>query len=351
MLTHLIQSNDKAIFLIDEPDIYLHSDLQRQLLGLLRNLGPDILIATHSTEIISEAEADDIVIINKRRKAGQRIQNPSQLGDVFRTLGSNLNPVLTQLAKTKKAVFVEGKDFQIISRFGRKLNFTSVSNRNDFAVIPIEGFNPERVRNLKKGMETTLGGSVMAAIVLDKDYRSEGECSFISAQCELFCDHVSIHKYKEIENFLLVPSAMNRAAARRVADYQKRGGQIAKSPPDVTEALEKFALDKKTYVFGQQLSERKRFERTNAPNVADATVNQAALEEFEKTWNDAESRFRMIPGKDALSAVNRYLQETHSISITPTGIVDAMLSEEVPSEMKTLVNLLATFASKTAANS
>ncbi|MBF0306291.1 MAG: ATP-binding protein, partial [Alphaproteobacteria bacterium] len=47
MLTYLIQSKDKALFLIDEPDIYLHSDLQRQLLVLLRNLGPDILIATH----------------------------------------------------------------------------------------------------------------------------------------------------------------------------------------------------------------------------------------------------------------------------------------------------------------
>lgn len=39
MLTHLIQSSDKALFLIDEPDIYLHSDLQRQLLSILRNLG------------------------------------------------------------------------------------------------------------------------------------------------------------------------------------------------------------------------------------------------------------------------------------------------------------------------
>jgi putative AbiEii toxin of type IV toxin-antitoxin system len=31
MLTHIIQSKGAALFLIDEPDIYLHSDLQRQL--------------------------------------------------------------------------------------------------------------------------------------------------------------------------------------------------------------------------------------------------------------------------------------------------------------------------------
>ena len=73
MLTHLIQANDKSLFLIDEPDIYLHSDIQRQLLGLLINLGPDILIATHSTEIISEAETDDIVLVTKMRTRARRI--------------------------------------------------------------------------------------------------------------------------------------------------------------------------------------------------------------------------------------------------------------------------------------
>jgi predicted ATPase len=95
MLTHLIQSNDKSLFLIDEPDIYLHSDLQRQLLNLLRNLGPDILIATHSTEIVTEAEPDDIILISKHRKNGRRIKHPAQLAEVFAMLGSNINPILT----------------------------------------------------------------------------------------------------------------------------------------------------------------------------------------------------------------------------------------------------------------
>ena len=175
MLTHLIQSSDRALFLIDEPDIYLHSDLQRQLLGLLRNLGPDILIATHSTEIITEAETDDIVLVNKRRKTARRIRDPSELGEVFVALGSNLNPILTQLAKTRRAVFVEGDDFQILTRFARKLDFVNVANRSDFAVVPVKGFNPERIRNLKHGMEITLGGQIKAAAVMDKDYRSDVE--------------------------------------------------------------------------------------------------------------------------------------------------------------------------------
>ncbi len=66
MLTHIVKNRRVSLFLIDEPDIYLHSDLQRQLLALLKALGPDILIATHSTELISEADPNDILVIDKR---------------------------------------------------------------------------------------------------------------------------------------------------------------------------------------------------------------------------------------------------------------------------------------------
>ena len=139
MLTHIVQSSDTSIFLIDEPDIYLHSDLQRQLLSLLQNLGPDILVATHSTEIVSEAEPNDIVLIDKNRNAARRIKDPTQLNEVFARLGSNLNPVLTQLAKTRRAIFVEGDDFQIFARFARKASHHDLANRATFAVIPIGG--------------------------------------------------------------------------------------------------------------------------------------------------------------------------------------------------------------------
>jgi energy-coupling factor transporter ATP-binding protein EcfA2 len=117
MLTYMVSSRNDSLFIIDEPDIYLHSDLQRQLVSLLKELGPDILIATHSTEIISEAAPEDLLIINKKLKSAKRIKDPSELQNVFSVLGSNLNPTLTQLAKTRRAVFVEGKDFQIIALF------------------------------------------------------------------------------------------------------------------------------------------------------------------------------------------------------------------------------------------
>ena len=235
LLTHLVKAKKTSTFLIDEPDIYLHSDLQRQLLSLLADLGPDILIATHSTEIITEAGEGEIVLIDKKRRKSKRIQDPTQLSDLFSILGSNLNPILTQLAKTRRVVFVEGKDFQVFARFARKLKLTGLGYRSGFATVPVEGFNPARARSLKKGIEIALGTDVRAALVLDRDFRSEAECDSIKTRCSDFCDLAIIHRAKEVENFLLLPEAIDRAARRRVAEREQRAGQAAAYVPAVCE--------------------------------------------------------------------------------------------------------------------
>lgn len=343
MLTHLVQSRHASMFLIDEPDIYLHADLQRQLIGLLRTLGPDILIATHSTEIITEAETDDIVLIDKRRKHARRIKQPSQLAEIFSSLGSNLNPTLTQLAKTRRAVFVEGKDFQIIAKFARRLGAPSVGNRSGFAVVPVEGFNPQRIRSLKDGMETTLGGRILAAAILDRDYRCDGERQSILASCGEICSFAVIHERKEIENFLLVPTALDRAAERAIVERNRRVGSSHKFVPMTSGTLDKFAQDKKTVVMARLLSSCRSFERARGSGIDEATITETAITEFEESWRDADSRLRVIPGKEALSYLNTSLQKAYGVSLTATGIIDAMMPDEIPSEMKRLIDGLMSF--------
>lgn len=341
MLTHVIQSSDVSLFLIDEPDIYLHSDLQRQLVGMLRNLGPDILVATHSTEIISEAETDDIVLVDKLRKSARRIKQPAQLADVFELLGSNVNPILTQLAKTRRVVFVEGKDFQILGRIAGKLGHHVVATRSAFAVVPVEGFNPERIRSIKAGIEMTLGGAILGAVVLDRDYRSDAELASIEEKCREVMDLVQIHRCKEIENFLLIPPAIDRAAARKVQERNRRAGTSIEFNACAEAVLTDFANDRKGYVTAQYVSCRRRFERANSPGVAEETVIEHALEELEACWN---SPFQVVPGKEALARLNEHLQAQYGVNVTPTSIVDAMMIEDVPSQAKVLLQRLVEFA-------
>lgn len=346
MLTHLIQARSHSIFLIDEPDIYLHSELQRQLLALLKNLGCDILIATHSLEIITEAEPDEIVLISKKERRARRVQDPSQLTNVFETLGSNLNPILTQLTKTRRVVFVEGKDFNIIGKFAGKLRQSLVANRSSFAIVPVEGFNPDRIRSLKMGMETTLGSKISVAAIFDRDYRSSAECEYVTAECKKFCNVVILHGRKEIENFLLFPEALDRAASMRLSDHARRTGGSTTYSSIAEEVLSGFALDKKSYIMAQYITDRRQFERKRGSANHESKISEDGLREFESLWSDLPSQLKLVPGKDALSFLNQSLQAQYEISITPTSIIDAMKNEEVAPEMKQLINDLSAFAAK-----
>ena len=51
----------------------------------------------------------------------------------------------------------------------------------------------------------------------------------------------------------------------------------------------------------------------------------------------------MVPGKEALSAVNQAVQKKFQVTLNATAIVEAMLLDEVPKEMRELVENLDTF--------
>jgi AAA15 family ATPase/GTPase len=344
LLTYIIRGKTSSLFLIDEPDIYLHSDLQRQLLGILRSLGPDILIATHSTEIITEAEPDDLLVINKQNLSANRIRHPGELQKVFRVLGSNLNPTLTQLAKTKRALFVEGKDFQILSRFAAKIGKMRVANRGDFAVIPVEGFNPSKVRDFVGGIKTTLGTPISSAVVFDRDYRSDDECSAIRTELEQDCKFARIHRRKEIENFLLHPVVIHRAIEKRLHEQNKRTGQKKEFSEDVRVLLDRITSPLQHKIQARYLERRKPFEKARDRHISDETIIERLMTEYDEMWKYLDQRLLMIPGKDVLASLNSYLQDTYGITITPTLIVDSFLAEEIDPEMIELVELVDKFS-------
>lgn len=350
MLTFIIKNKNSTLFMIDEPDIYLHSDLQRQLLGILKGLGPDIIIATHSTELISEAELNDILIINKSNQSAKRIKDPSQLREIFQVLGSNLNPILTQIAKSKRVLFVEGKDFIVFSRFARILGYDQVANRSDFAVVPIEGFNPTRLRAFKEGIEKTIGSKILSAVIFDKDFRSVDEVK------EEWDDLIKgnlfahIHSRKELENFLLLPAPIDRAIKIRINEKNTRTGKIDGFDINISELLESVSSDFKYRTQAQLQSHRIKYEKSLNPKIDESTIIEKILGEFDFQWNNIESRLIIIPGKDFLSSINQFLQDNYKITITNANILSSIKREEVPPEMIGLIKDIERFRKESVSN-
>ena len=129
LLTHLIRAKESSLIVIDEPEIYLHADLQRQLIGLLRDLDADVILATHSTEIMGEAEPTDLVLVDKRNRAGERIKNVEKLQAALSSVGSLHNITLSRLARSRRILFVEGeKDYKLTRMIARQLGFHSLAS-------------------------------------------------------------------------------------------------------------------------------------------------------------------------------------------------------------------------------
>jgi len=340
----MVNNKAASLFMIDEPDIYLHSDLQRQLVTALRALGPDILIATHSTEIISEADPDEILVVTKKARSAKRVGDPSQLRSIFMTLGSNLNPTLTQLARTKRVVYVEGKDFQIMARFATKLGVRTVAMRSDFAVVPTEGFNPLKAKAFTKGVEATLGSKISVAVVFDRDYRSDSEVATELSELGTFCDYAHIHSRKELENFLLVPDALTRAITQRVGERNKRMGGTTSFSENIQTLLLGITDTMKHAVQAQYLKRQHPFAKSLNRSLDDSTVTTELLAAFDEKWKDLNSRLNMVPGKEVLSRMNAHLQETCGVTVTPTFIIEAMQESEVATEMKAMITSLNDFA-------
>lgn len=343
MLTYIVRSRKDTLLIIDEPDIYLHSDLQRQLVGFLKDFGPDVLIATHSTEIISESDPSDLLVVNKKAKSAKRITNPTQLQNVFNILGSNLNPTLTQLAKTRRVIFVEGKDFQILSSFAKKLGKQEVANRTDFAVIPVEGFNPQKVSDFSKGIEMTLGAKLLKAVIFDRDYRSDDEVGHVCSELNKRVELAHIHQRKEIENYVLAPSVIDRALAKRISEYNSRTDSEIKCDENAKDILMHLTDGMRNMISGQFLSKRLEYERIRHPGLDNATINQRLLEEFDSVWSELSSRLKIVPGKELLSQLNNYLQGKYVVTLSPGVIIAEMKAEEVDSEICQLIERLDKF--------
>jgi hypothetical protein len=154
----------------------------------------------------------------------------------------------------------------------------------------------------------------------------------------------TIYQWKEIENFVLVPSAIDRAAAKRVADQAKRSARELRYAGDAAMMLEEFSAQKKAFVMAQHLAYRRRHYRSSTPSISDETITERGLLEFEESWRNIETRLGMMPGKEALSFLNQKLQQQYGVTVSPTAIIDAMFVGEIAEEMKEIISSLHQFA-------
>ena len=346
LLTHISRCRNDSLLIVDEPEIYLHPDIQRQLLGILRDAGPDILLATHSSEIMGEADPSEILLVDKHKKTVDRLRDIDSVQAALNTIGSIQNITLAQLARNRRVLFVEAfDDFRILRRFAKRIGLSELAAGVHFTPVESGGFsNWERVRSLGWGMEKTIGKALKLGAVFDRDFWPDEQINEILNELREHLNFASIHQRKEIENYLLVPSVLQRALERAVEDRSKRQDSTPPTVWAVSDILAEITEPRRSLIQGQYIAKRDSYFKSTKEDSAN--IAATAIEQLNQKWANIETRMEVIPGKEILAVLRQRIQADFSVTLTDNRIIDAFHKDEIPEDIISLLNALEQFRSE-----
>ena len=345
LITHLNRVANASIIVVDEPEIYLHPDVQRQLLGILRDCGADVLLATHSTEIMTEADPTEILIVDKTKVHAKRLKTVEGQQGALSAIGSIQNIALSRLARNGRLLFVEGdSDFRILRRFAKAFGLTELAGGGDLTAIGSGGFSSwKEVLSLAKGIERALGVPLGIAAVYDRDYHCDEEIESVVEQLKEVVSLAHIHSRKEMENYLLVPAVVERLALKLVGERDGKGRRRTSKPVNIEGVLERVTAEYRAEVHSQYIAKRVDYLKASAGRRDTATITKEVTKKFDEQWQVLSTRMGMVPGKLVLSNLRDELASEHGITITDARIVSEFRPADIPPDLAELLRSLETF--------
>jgi len=334
LIAHISRATPGSLVVIDEPDVYLHPDVQRQILPLLERLGLSVLMATHATEIIAQAEPIEIVSIDKNRTVARRLRDFKEVQLVLDEIGSVQNLSLSRLARYGKIVFFEGQDIKILQRLAKKLQIPLGDFGSKVSIIEAGGFQAwTKIRDFMWGAKR-LDLSLNVAAVFDRDYFADATIDEVIQDLEANGCVAHVHERKELENYLLDAEAIYNASLKAA------GKDAAPAMDEVHELLLAACESAKEQVFTQIFTKKLEGSKSKL-NLATHLQNERA--DFETNWKSSEWRVGHVPGKDVLKEIRKAIQERYKISLNNTAIADAMKKGAISSDLLALFQKLNDF--------
>lgn len=337
LLTHIINNKNADIIVVDEPEIYLHPDLQHKILNLLRETNAKILLATHSTEIINEAEPNEVLIVDRKYTSARRLNNLLDLQSATDLIGSNQNINLTRLARLargKRILFVEGKDLKILSKLSAVAEYKWLFEKTNLTVIPIEGFSQnERISGTNWTFSKIISEEIKIMALFDRDYRCDEEVREFTYRIKKDASYVHVLKRKEIENYLLneyiIYKTINSILKRRSTSINNKYEEftLENTKEVLFQLTNKFKVD----VLSQIAAHKFRYSISAGSDLATILKNEQKT--FEENWHSLDYRFKVIPGKEFLSTLNSFLQMELKIAITHTQICSNMSKRDLDEDI------------------
>jgi AAA15 family ATPase/GTPase len=344
LLTSLVKLGKVDTLILDEPDIYLHSDMQKKLVSICKERSNQLIIATHAVDIIEEVQTEDIICVDKDSKKSRRLSNIQELQSLITELGSLQNLRLVHYLRGKNCLFVEGADFKYLRILAGKLGYQAFAREDGFSVIPLEGFsNWDRLMPLNWIFTNILGEQVRSYVLLDRDYHSEHETSVVVDSLTKKGVRAYVWCRKEIENYAIEYSPLYRMFKLKFAE--RHGNKNLPLTEDefkrmLFELMEELKKDVLANIIVRE---------TSAPadkSLAHSTIVGQVLTDFERDWAQSEFRKSVVSGKDFFNKLNRKLNADYKISISLAYAFFSLRQDEIAPEIGTVLHDIMTYINR-----
>jgi predicted ATPase len=324
ILLHVFRLRHEDVIVLDEPEVFLHPDLQRRLVRLLDSLEAQTITATHSPELLAEAPPESVVWVDKVRRRSVRAPDTAVLNDLMTAIGTQFNIRLARALRANRVLFVEGDDMKLLRHVAETLGAQRLAHEVDIAIIPLRGYsNWDRVEPFAWLIRDLLHDAVEVFVILDRDYRTDEQVRAVLERLKAIRVHGHVWKRKELESYLLEPltiaSVLNISEADAVA-YLANASEGFQQVVAEARAAEAGSLVRPA----RKAAERKR--------VCAAT---------DVLWADARARVHACPAKEVLSVLNQSLEREGRKALTFPRLARSMKRDHVPYELRAIIERVA----------
>jgi AAA domain, putative AbiEii toxin, Type IV TA system len=314
LMWFLARSRDDGTIVLDEPDVYMHPDLQRRLVRFLLGRGQQVVAATHSIEMMAEVEPHELLPIDAERATAARARDLRDVQKIVDQVGGVHNIEFARLSRAGRYLVASAADQRLLKRFQDVGAPTGADAANIVPAFPIEAWDDwPYVVAMKRAIDAARDEPATPICLLAPEARSEAEIEARRADARHESIELHVWHRRSLTNYLLTPKAIARAA--RAAT-----GRANPTDDEVTDRLAA-VLEGMT---GKVLED----------------VSPAAKAGVLRRWESLEGRVALAPARLVLLRMAAWMRQEHGCSIGMPDIVRAFQPDDLSPELAAVLDAL-----------
>lgn len=319
LLWHLYRARDTDTVVLDEPEVYLHPDLQRRLVRLLDSMSAQVILATHSTDVVAEAASDAILWVDRREGSARRAKSKAALSALTATLGSSYNLHLARAMRTHVVVATDCQDLRVLRALARQVGAMGVADESRVSLVQMQDIarwaGTERIGQM---LREALTPSLPAVILLQGGQRTGVGDDILREQLAGPNNTIMIWRRAELENYVLDADAIAHVCggdADAIADRIREAVAMLESPTRLA-----FAANSVRTGHGDS-----------------RTSLEAAERNFNDLWRHEENRLRLVRGTEVVATLNEWTEREGYKVISPHQVAKVLEPHLIPAEVFTVL--------------